>query len=253
MRRAIALLFMVAQFFVLTTAHRDWLVKGLPQCWQDCLKATEDGCSSSSCICKTSADSTSYLPGAISCTVSKCNADEVALDMFLGPLDMLCSGIHCPIPDEVIKAAYANERPQSIRTTSTTTSSRKPEHSTSKTTENGPELTSTIRSTLTRTSADSSGHTLQIMVPIVVGPSGVSTGFVSTSTLTGRSTSSIIEPSLPDLSLMPSSTSAAAPQETGGSAGGSGSPFDAPAAATQWTVPAPLLGMVALAMLYMRL
>jgi hypothetical protein len=49
MRLAIALLLAVAQLFALTTAHRDFLFKGLPECFQNCFKDTGDGCSSTSC------------------------------------------------------------------------------------------------------------------------------------------------------------------------------------------------------------
>lgn len=49
MRSTTALLVLLANLFALTTAHRDWWLKGLPKCWQSCFADTEDGCSSSSC------------------------------------------------------------------------------------------------------------------------------------------------------------------------------------------------------------
>ncbi|OAK94346.1 hypothetical protein IQ06DRAFT_382054 [Phaeosphaeriaceae sp. SRC1lsM3a] len=265
MRSTTALLVLLANLFALTTAHRDWWLKGLPKCWQSCFADTEDGCSSSSCICNTSDDSPSYLPSAVSCAVNKCAADDWALELVLGPLDLLCRGIQCPIPKEVMDNAYAAA---SDDTSSETPSpppapkptSKKPAH-TSSAGDDAPQLTSTVRSTLTKTTTDNNGHTLQVIVPIALGPSGIVTGSMSTSTLSGRATttgapsSAITSPpaatSLPELSLLPSSTPP--PSSNGGAAGGNGSPFDVSAAASLSVASAWLSGLGALAILCLAL
>ncbi|KAH7414015.1 hypothetical protein DE146DRAFT_750191 [Phaeosphaeria sp. MPI-PUGE-AT-0046c] len=265
MRSSIALLVLFTHLFALTAAHRDWWLKGLPKCWQSCFADTEDGCSSSSCICNTSDDSPSYLPSAVSCAVNKCDADDWALALVLGPLDLLCRGIQCPIPKEVMDSAYAAAADHSNSETppkppAPKPTSKKPEH-TSLASDNAPELTSIVRSTLTKTTTDSNGHTLQVVVPIAVGPSGIVTGSMSTSTLSGSATPTGTPPalttrppadtSLPELSLLPSST--AGPPSNGGAAAGNGSPFDVSAAQSRFTVPACMSGVSVLAMLYLAL
>ncbi|EAT77605.2 hypothetical protein SNOG_15062 [Parastagonospora nodorum SN15] len=99
-----------------------WL-GALPNCWQRCFANTEDGCSSSSCkarlsrmkgradnttgVCSTAESSESYLSKAVSCAVQKCDAEEFALELALGPLQLLCFGLGCPISKDVMDEAYA--------------------------------------------------------------------------------------------------------------------------------------------------
>jgi hypothetical protein len=167
--------------------------------------------------------------------------------------------------DAYAAAGDADDEPQQhTPKPATPTSSKQSERKSSKGGNDAQPLTSTMRSTITKTTTDSSGNTLQIVVPIVVGPSGVSTGATSTSTLSGRATStraslsaSPAAASTPNLTLLPSSTSATGSQQTrspgGGGGGGSGSPFDVPAGACRWVVSGPLLGLGILAMVFPRM
>jgi hypothetical protein len=172
----------------------------------------------------------------------------------------------CPIPDDVMAAAYAaagdadDEPQQHTPKPATPTSSKQSEHKSSKGGNDAQPLTSTMRSTITKTTTDGSGNTLQLVVPIVVGPSGISTGAISTSTLDGRATSTDTQlstspaaASTPNFTLLPSSTSATRSQQTRNPGGGSGSPFDAPAAASRWVVSGPLLVLGVLAICFLRL
>jgi hypothetical protein len=205
----------------------------------------------------------------VSCAVSRCNADHLALDLALGSLELLCAGIGDRIPKDIMDDAYAaaadsdsdsdDEPSRSTHTPAPTTSKQK----TAKTSNVATELTNTIRSTFTTTTTDSNGNTLQIVVPVVIGPSRIDTGAPSTSTMSGQVTSSAApssahtsltpEPSLPSLMLLPASTSAPGSQRVGGSAGGSGSPFDVSTGASQSTAPGVLLALGAFAILYMRM
>jgi len=263
--------------FALQVAGRgsDVWLRALPNCWQRCFANTEDGCTSSSCrlrfnrtkrradmitgVCSTSEDSESYLSKAVSCAVQKCDAEEFALELALGPLQLLCLGLGRPISKDVMDEAYA----AASGTTPNPTNSKKPDQTTSKARSEALELTSVIRSTLTQTTTDSNGNTLQVVVPIAIGPSGIVTGSFSTSTLSGQATttsattpmSPLAEPSLPELSLFSPLTPTAAPQRTGtgSSRGGNGSPFDMAGTASKWTISIPLLGLGALAVRLLRI
>jgi hypothetical protein len=259
----------------------------LPKCWQSCFASADDGCGSSACesqyrrlfclpltgagICETSQDSAAYLPSAVSCAVSKCDADG-ALPLILGQLQLLCIGLNCAIPDDVMDEAYAiasgsnsdDESPQSTRTPVAVTSTRKSARKTSTPSGDAQELTSTIRSTFTRTTTDSSGRTVQVVVPIAVGPSGIVTGSIATSTLSGQAAStrplSATSPSpsaaasSPASTRPPTSTSPAAAERTESPARGNGSPFEnMQATGSIWTLSKPLLGLGALILFYMRL
>lgn len=202
----------------------------------------------------------------MSCAVSKCDADDWALELVLGPLDLLCRATRCPIPKDVLDAAYAAASDDASPETppaSAPKPTKKPGQTPSASYD-APELTSTVRSTLTKTTTDSNGHTLQVIVPIAVGPSGVVTGSMSTSTLSGRpattappsaaTTSPPAHTSLPELSLLPSSTAPApAPANGGGAAGGNGSPFDVSAATSCFATSISLSSLGVFAMVWVTL
>lgn len=253
-------------------------MRALPNCWQRCFANTEDGCTSSLCrlhlsrmkgradmitgVCSTSEDSESYLSKAVSCAVQKCDAEEFALELALGPLQLLCFGLGCPISKDVMDEAYAAAS-DTEPSAPNPTNSKKPDQTTSKARSEALELTSIIRSTLTQTKTDSNGNILQVVVPIAIGPSGIVTGSFSTSTMSGQATttsattslSQSAEPSLPELSLFSPLTPTAAPQRTGtgSSSGGNGSPFDMAGTASKWTISIPLLGLGALAVRLLRI
>jgi hypothetical protein len=254
-----------------------WL-RALPNCWQRCFANTEDGCSSSSCklrlsrikgradnttgVCSTAESSESYLSKAVSCAVQKCDAEEFVLELALGPLQLLCFGLGCPISKDVMDEAYAAAS-DTEPSAPNPTNSRKADQTTSRARSEAPEVTSIIRSTLTQTTTDSNGNTLQVVVPIAVGPSGIVTGSFSTSTMSGQATTTsattslgpLAEPSLPELSLFSPLTPTAAPQRTGtgSSSGGNGSPFDMAGTASRWSIPIPLLGLGVLAIRLLRI
>ncbi|KAF2023180.1 hypothetical protein EK21DRAFT_119007 [Setomelanomma holmii] len=264
------LLALLAQLFTGSVAgHRDWWLQTLPKCWQSCFANTEDGCASSSCICQSSEDGDSYLPSAVACAVDKCDADW-ALQLVLGQLQLLCIGLHCAIPDDVMDAAYAvasgsdDDNPLSTHTSVAVTSTKKSEHKTSTRSGEVQELTSTVRSTFTRTTTDSSGHTVQIVVPIAIGPSGIVTGSIATSTLSGQAlstrlpSSAVASPSAtaPSTTSLrsPAFTAPTASQRTESPARGNGSPFEnMQATGCTWTFSISTVLLGTLLMLFIRL
>jgi hypothetical protein len=142
-------------------------------------------------------------------------------------------------------------------------SSKRPEIKTRPSDDQG--LTATLKSTVTQTTTDGSGNTLLVIIPIVVGPSGVFTGDMSTSTVTAASSnapssapatpspSAVASPPTPT-QRAPSSTSAAGGQRTNSPASGNGSPFEnMQASASRWAVPGPMLGLGVVAILFMRM
>jgi hypothetical protein len=212
--------------------------------------------------CDASRDSASYLSSVVTCAASQCKADIWATTLVLGPLELICRAMGNSLPRDNIDAAYAAASDTSQSTRKPVATSKYANHKTSKASYPGTDLTTTLKSTLTRTTTDSSGNTLLVIVPIEIGPSGVFTGDLSTSTLSATSTnapSSI--PASPSPSAAASSPTATRPsqssagaQRTDSPASGNGSPFEnMQASASKWSVSGPLLGMGALAMLFMRL
>ncbi|KNG48710.1 hypothetical protein DDE82_002644 [Stemphylium lycopersici] len=288
-----------AQLFAFgVAAHWDWWLQGLPNCWQDCVASTQDGCSSRKCMCKTSGSSASYLPNAVACAVSTCDADEWALELVLGPLQLYCDAIDFSIPDQVMDNAYSAASDESKQTSTTTTrqvhSSTKESKSktdsptltataasaptptsTPTTTTTGKhssdeteDLTSAVSTTITETTTDSAGNTLQIIVPIVMGPTSISTGSIVTSTVGGSSrshsssahstTSASPSPTAqtpsPAPTADPSSTLESGSEETEPPANGNGSPFEnMQADAGRWAASAAHMIMGAFFALIVRL
>ncbi|CAI9635576.1 hypothetical protein GT037_005447 [Alternaria burnsii] len=258
-------------------AHRDWWLQGLPKCWQDCLGNTEAGCGYRKCICQTSESSASYLPSAVACAVTNCDADDWALELVLGPLELYCDAIGCTIPAEVVDDAYdavssSYVPPSTTRAPPTTTvAAPKPTTTTSGSDDDDSDgFTSPVSTIITRTTTDGDGNTLQIVVPIVVNPTGISTGSIVTSTVAGASPTSAVslrsetaQPSAPAPTAGASPTASPPPSATGSGSGsdepdppanGDGSPFvNMQAGAERWAVSIPLMAMGAFAVLWMRL
>ncbi|KAL1607890.1 hypothetical protein SLS60_002828 [Paraconiothyrium brasiliense] len=202
------------------------------------------------CICESSQDD-DYLTSAVECAVQDCKFDglNVALT-FLAPLQMYCKATQDEIPDEILSSAYACA---TATTSATPSSTRKVEHSTqgsetSKLSGNG--LKSTITSTVTVTTTNDNGNTLQVLIPIVMGPSTITTGDMVTSTLESKPTASPAATSNADAAA---STAAAPSQPKQSSASsataqatniGNGSPFDlsAQGGSTRWSFSAALVG-----------
>jgi len=202
----------------------------------------------------------------VTCAVSQCRADPWAAQLVLGPLELICLGLGDPIPRDNLAAAYAaaTDTSQSTRRPAPAISSRKPEIRTSKAS-NDQGLTATLKSTLTQTTTDGSGNTLLVIIPIVVGPSGVFTGDVSTSTVTATASNGLsfipssaspsAAPSAPTpTQRVPPTTSSVGAQRSDSPANGNGSPFEnIQAGASKWPVSGPMLGLGAVAMLFMRM
>ncbi|KAL1791753.1 hypothetical protein ACET3X_009504 [Alternaria dauci] len=262
-------------FAVGAAAHRDWWLQGLPRCWQDCLGNTEEGCGYRKCICQTSESSASYLPSAVTCAVTNCDADDWALELVLGPLELYCDAIGCTIPAEVVDDAYdavssSYVPPTTTRAPPTTTAAAPKPTRTSESDNHDDDdgFTSPVSTTITRTTTDGDGNTLQVIVPIVVNPTGISTGSIITSTVAGASPTSTdsppsetARPSVPAPTAGASSAASPPPSATGSAsdepeapANGNGSPFEnMQAGAGRWAVPVPLMATGAFAVLWMRL
>ena len=227
-------------------------------------------------ICQTSESSTSYLSSAVACAVSSCKADESDIELVLGPLELYCDAIGCTIPAEVVEDAYAAvastadppKPTHAAPTTKPAPAAPKPPTTTTQTDEHddaGADLTSAISTTITKTSTDGDGNTLQIIVPIVMGPTQISTGSIITSTVAGGTPVSTI--SSPSPSAQPSApvptpgasftqtSSASGSEETDPPpANGNGSPFEnMQAGAGRWSLSTPGIALGAFAALLLRL
>ena len=228
-------------------------------------------------ICQTSESSASYLPSAVACAVSKCDADDWALELVLGPLELYCDAIGCTIPAEVVDDAYAAVSSTYEPTTTTreappsntaaapepTSTSEGDDHDDDD--DDDDDLTSAVSTTITKTTIDSDGNTLQIVVPIVMDPTGISTGTIVTSTVAGGSpTAAISSPSptaqpsapapTPSATGVSSTSTSSESEETDPPANGNGSPFEnMQAGAGRWTVSIPIMALGALTVLGMRM
>ncbi|KAF2855905.1 hypothetical protein T440DRAFT_463251 [Plenodomus tracheiphilus IPT5] len=258
-------LVLVQVFATCVAANREWLILGLPECWQIFLGSTEDDCGSRSCVCKTTESNAPYLPGIVTCLVSQCKADQLGIKLFLGPLQLYCSAIGCSISDQVIGSAYAatsatDSKPSTVTEISSSRSIHAPERRTTHRSDGGAELTKTMETTIVQYTTDGDGNGIQIMVSLVIGTSGIHTGAVLTSTVKSKATSTIASPTtsisssgLPSYesaaasTRTPASTSAEESQATVRPGTGNGSPFEnMQAGAGKWCVPALLLGLGAL-------
>ncbi|KAF2866676.1 hypothetical protein BDV95DRAFT_611357 [Massariosphaeria phaeospora] len=242
------------------------LVQGLNDCFTDCLAKTSDGCDSQSCLCDAS-QSASYLSSAVSCIASTCDVDDWTINLlFLGPLQMYCGAVGNPIPETIMSGAYVACTSTKAAPQPTT---RKAEHSTKPTehkTTKGADLRSAVSSTIIKTTTDKDGNTLLLMVPIVIGPhTAIETGRIITSTVENEpsitstpaassvpaSPSSAAETAAPRTTQPPPAPPAEPTQRTGE---GNGSPFEnMQAGATQWRFSGALVGLGALAGIFMRL
>jgi hypothetical protein len=212
-------------------------------------------------VCEASQDSESYLSSVVTCAVSQCTADLWAVTLVLGPLELICRAMGSSLPKDNLDAAYAAASDTSQSTRRPLATSKYADHKPSKTNYAGTDLTTTLKSTLTRTTTDSSGNTLLVIVPIEIGPSGVFTGDLSTSTLSATSTNAPSPvPASPSPSAAAYSPTATRPSQSSAGAqrtdrpASNGSPFEnMQASASKWDVSGPLLGMGVLAILFMRL
>ena len=226
-------------------------------------------------ICQTSESSTSYLSSAVACAVSSCKADESDIELVLGPLELYCDAIGCTIPAEVVEDAYAAvsstaDSPKPTHAAPTTKPAAPKPTTTTQTDDHddaGADLTSAISTTITKTSTDGDGNTLQIIVPIVMGPTQISTGSIITSTVaSGTPVSTISSPSPSAQPSAPVPTPGASFTQTSSASGseetdappppanGNGSPFEnMQAGAGRWTLSTPGMALGAFAALVVRM
>ncbi|KAF2706930.1 hypothetical protein K504DRAFT_493257 [Pleomassaria siparia CBS 279.74] len=255
-------------FFVVAsgvTAHGFDFLDGLPKCWQKTLKATGNGCNSKSCICDASQSKT-FLPNVASSILANCDTEDWVLEAtFLFPVQAYCDLVGLSVPDTIMSSAYA-----ATATTASPSTTRKVVHSQTThgyhTTKAVGDLKSTVTTTRTQTTTDKDGSTLEIIIPIVLGPKTLVTGRILTSTLEPEATRTKAPSSI---AAWPSITAAPVPASTRAhvvavptlisssspkTPNSGGSPFDnMQAGASRWSVSGTVLGMGFLAGLLMRL
>ncbi|KAF2272551.1 uncharacterized protein EI97DRAFT_203879 [Westerdykella ornata] len=169
------------------SAHWDW-VKDFPDCWRHCLKGNGGGCASSECICDAS-QIDDFLPPAVSCVATKCDANDFALRLsLLLPLEGYCHFVGNEIPDDIMSSAYAATT-ATVTSAPKASSTHKGDHDRPRTTKGRDyDLTATVTSTFTATTTNEEGQTLQIIVPVVIGRETISYGKTTTSTLEKKTT-----------------------------------------------------------------
>jgi hypothetical protein len=182
---------------------------------------------------------------------SSCDSDGRDIDSdFIFAVNAYCDLVGNSIPDKIISSAYVQATATSVIENST---------------KDGGDLKSTVTTTLTKTTTDEDGNTLQIIIPIVIGPKTTSTGKIVTSTLDSEATATDSPSSAaasPSPTAGPAATSTQAQevatptsaQKADPPASGNGSPFEnMQAGAGHWSVSRALLAVGTLAGLFMRL
>ena len=220
-------------------------------------------------ICDASQDD-EYLQNAVSCMRSDCEADDWSLEVFfLGPLDLWCSAAGNSIPEDIMSSAYDCATATTSIAPLTTREVQHSSQSGGQKTKGGDSMTAIVTSTITRTTTDDEGHTIQLVIPIVMGPGTLSQGPTSTSTLE-EDVSSTDTPSSSDASAnsTPGVTASASSQAQQGQLASSttssnaakktssnnGSPFDnMQAGAERFSFSGTLIGLGAVAGLFARL
>jgi cobalamin biosynthesis Mg chelatase CobN len=169
----------------------------------------------------------------VSCAVSRCDADHGSLDLALGSLELLCAGIGSRIPKDTMDDAYAAASEADDQDSSSPRASA-----------------STTRNQKTSTAGDATAESTSTKTTSTRSRRATSTSTSAPASTPPRPT---IEPSLPSLMLLPTSTLAAGSRGTGNSVGGNGSPFDSPGSPSPSMAPGALLVLGALAILYLRI
>ncbi|KAF2176745.1 hypothetical protein K469DRAFT_721949 [Zopfia rhizophila CBS 207.26] len=261
---------LVLLVFALGVSGYDW-VDMLPDCWQDCLNNSNDvSCDSARCICKAS-KSDSFLPDAVYCAHSNCDAEDWAIDAFLIPLQVYCGAIGKEIPYSILSSAQcaATETSQQPKATSTRRPHSQDSNGYKSKSKGGDELTSLVTTTVTQTTTDENGATLQIIVPVVMGPNTISYGKTITSSLE-ESASATGSPSSAAVSQSPTpaasaslstqaqqgqiASSTTSSKKSEKTSNNNGSPFEnMQAGATRWSFSGALVGLGILAGVFTRL
>lgn len=135
---------------------------------------------------------------------SSCDSSDWDVDLFLGPLELVCNVVGRHIPDSVISSAQcaATETSQPSSKPSATHKSKSHHSQAAQTTD---YITETYTTTVTQTTTNSAGTTIYIIIPITVEPSTIIYGKTSTLTDKGVAVSTIVSESTILVSLVPSS------------------------------------------------
>jgi hypothetical protein len=214
-------------------------------------------------ICDASANDASYIQSALECAKSKCTAEGWALELgLLAPLQLYCAAVGNAVPESIIDSAFACATATTAAPPMTT---RQVEHST--TTHRGDsELRETTRSIYTQTTKDEEGHTVELVVPIIIGPNTMFTGKIVTNTMVNNPMTTVTS-SVASTTQVPGPTSAEPTQAQGVSsstaaaqatqadpASGNGSPFEnMQAGASQFGFSGAVIGLGLLAGAILRL
>jgi hypothetical protein len=215
-------------------------------------------------ICEASQSDT-YLTSAVECARDKC--DGKALDigaLLLAPAQLYCGEVGNKIPDDIISSAYLCATGGTAPTTT-----QKPSHAASTTKKQSEQpFETTVTTTFTQMITDDDGHTFQVAVPIIMGPSTVGTGAAVTSTVKSSAAASSSASSVsvsPSQTAKATSASATKPQAAPSSSdtatptqrvpNSNGSPFEnmQGASASQWSFSGPAVALGLIAGVFMRL
>jgi len=191
------LFFLLPAFALLVSVSADF-IDALPKCWRSCVKDSNLNCDGwdLSCICKASKGS--FLTDTISCARSECDSDDWDVQLFLGPLEVLCATVGESIPNSIIKVAE-NCATQTAKQPPASTA----KHVSSKVHSDKSQdyITTTYTTTITETRTDSQGSTVYVIIPVIVEPSTFIYGKPSTSIAKGND-----EPSTTDGTTVAEST-----------------------------------------------
>ncbi|KAF2496365.1 hypothetical protein BU16DRAFT_526861 [Lophium mytilinum] len=168
---------------VVSVSADSGFVDSLPKCWRSCVADTNLNCDGWDlpCICKASKGT--FLTDTVSCARSDCDSDNMDVQLFLGPLELLCDTVKQPIPNSIIKSAEnCATQTASAKAISTAKPASEKHHHTDKSQD---YITSTYTSTITETRTDSQGSTVYVIIPVVVEPSTVVYGKPETSVAGG--------------------------------------------------------------------
>ncbi|KAF2813480.1 uncharacterized protein BDZ99DRAFT_257262 [Mytilinidion resinicola] len=153
--RAKMLLSIISAFAFLASVSADFgLVDSLPKCWRSCVAETNLNCDG----WDLPSSKGTFLTDTVSCARSDCNSEDWDVQLFLGPLEMLCNTVHQPIPSSIIKSVEnCATQTASPKAKSTAKPASEKHHHTDKSQD---YITSTYTSTITETRTDSQGSTV---------------------------------------------------------------------------------------------
>jgi len=177
------LLSLLPAFALLASVSAD-LIDGLPSCWESCAEDQNLSCDGWDlpCICKASKGT--FLTDTVSCARSNCDTSDWNVQLFLGPLELLCATVGESLPRSIIKAAE-NCATQTAPPKASSTKTAKHASSKHRSDKSQNYITTTYTTTITETTTDKSGSTVYVIIPVIVEPSTMIYGKPSTSVARG--------------------------------------------------------------------